>query len=107
MISSIVPVVPKNTSGARDFFFIPTGIAIRAPATEKNHVPNALLTVCCAKKDQLPDVQHHYIACTQYISEQKQGENREGEESERKMRNKAHFLIVKLHSQQLCTVVGI
>lgn len=42
IISTIVPVVPKNTSGANDFLFIPTGIAIKAPATENTHVPNAL-----------------------------------------------------------------
>jgi hypothetical protein len=42
MMSSIVPVVPKNTSGAKDFFFMPTGIARRAPATEKTQVPRAL-----------------------------------------------------------------
>ncbi|OMO62607.1 hypothetical protein CCACVL1_22724 [Corchorus capsularis] len=42
MISSIVPVVPKNTRGANDFRLIPTGIASKAPATEKTHVPNAL-----------------------------------------------------------------
>lgn len=42
IISSIVPVVPKNTRGAKDFRFIPTGIASRAPATEKTHVPRAL-----------------------------------------------------------------
>ncbi|GAB2290822.1 hypothetical protein Dimus_025089 [Dionaea muscipula] len=42
IMSSMVPVVPKNTSGAKDFFFIPTGIAIKAPATEKTQVPSAL-----------------------------------------------------------------
>jgi hypothetical protein len=34
--------VPKNTRGARDLRFIPTGIASKAPATEKTQVPNAL-----------------------------------------------------------------
>ena len=42
MMSSIVPVVPKNTRGAKDFRFMPTGIARRAPATEKTQVPRAL-----------------------------------------------------------------
>ena len=42
MMSSMVPVVPKKTRGAKDFFFMPTGIATRAPATEKNQVPRAL-----------------------------------------------------------------
>ena len=42
IISSIVPVVPKNTRGPNDFRFIPTGIASKAPATEKTHVPSAL-----------------------------------------------------------------
>lgn len=42
IISSMVPVVPKNTRGAKDFRFIPTGIASKAPATEKTHVPSAL-----------------------------------------------------------------
>jgi hypothetical protein len=42
IMSSIVPVVPKKTSGAKDFLFMPTGIATRAPATEKNQVPRAL-----------------------------------------------------------------
>jgi hypothetical protein len=42
MMSSMVPVVPKKTSGAKDFFFMPAGIATRAPTTEKNQVPNAL-----------------------------------------------------------------
>lgn len=44
MMSSMVPVVPKNTRGPRDFRFIPTGIAKRAPATENTQVPNALET---------------------------------------------------------------
>jgi hypothetical protein len=34
--------VPKNTRGARDLRFIPTGIASKAPATENTQVPNAL-----------------------------------------------------------------
>lgn len=42
MISIMVPVVPKNTRGANDFRFIPTGIASNAPATENTHVPRAL-----------------------------------------------------------------
>lgn len=42
IISTMVPVVPKNTRGAKDFRFIPTGIAIKAPATEKTQVPRAL-----------------------------------------------------------------
>lgn len=42
IMSSMVPVVPKKTSGAKDFLFMPTGIATRAPATEKNQVPRAL-----------------------------------------------------------------
>lgn len=44
IMSSIVPVVPKNTRGASDFLFIPTGIASKAPATENTQVPNALQT---------------------------------------------------------------
>lgn len=42
MMSSMVPVVPKNTSGPKDFLFIPTGMASKAPATENTQVPNAL-----------------------------------------------------------------
>lgn len=42
IMSSIVPVVPKNTRGPRDFRFIPTGIARSAPAIENTQVPSAL-----------------------------------------------------------------
>lgn len=42
MMSSIVPVVPKKTSGARDFRLMLTGIATNAPKTENTHVPSAL-----------------------------------------------------------------
>ncbi|KAG7031676.1 hypothetical protein SDJN02_05717, partial [Cucurbita argyrosperma subsp. argyrosperma] len=52
MISSIVPVVPKNTRGARDFLFIPTGIASNAPATENTQVPNALCECSMTSKNQ-------------------------------------------------------
>lgn len=41
-MSSMVPVVPKKTSGASDFLLIPTGMATKAPNTEKTHVPKAL-----------------------------------------------------------------
>ena len=36
-MSSMAPVDPKNTRGARDFFLIPTGIASNAPMTENIH----------------------------------------------------------------------
>lgn len=52
MMSSMVPVVPKNTRGPRDFRFIPTGIAKRAPATENTQVPNALHKTACKSMSQ-------------------------------------------------------
>jgi hypothetical protein len=33
----MAPVDPKNTRGARDFFLMPTGIAIAAPRRENIH----------------------------------------------------------------------
>lgn len=64
MMSSMVPVVPKNTSGPRDLRFIPTGIATNAPTTENTHVPSALhppQNVVCLSNTSMNKTRVDYI----------------------------------------------
>lgn len=68
MMSSMVPVVPKNTSGPRDLRFIPTGIATNAPSTENTHVPSALQPTTTTTECRVNKTRVDYITNDSMIS---------------------------------------